>query len=215
MAIGDNDVLPSHTQLDIWEVYARLVLEFIDEASYGHLLHGDKPDLYDITRNLGVEVTRAIPESNQEADALYARLRSVSDEISRAKIIERIEQIGGKVFDRWLLGPKGTDNFNLVINAFGSKLDKLNSGGYEIYAHNHLFVRSCIYADGKILEGALADFVSFNVKPKRFERVIVSVPGFNYDFNLDNRTFSVLAFSSADQFAIAETARSIVVEAEG
>lgn len=38
-------VLPSHMPFDIWEVYARLVLQFLDEATYRNLSHRDKPDL--------------------------------------------------------------------------------------------------------------------------------------------------------------------------
>ena len=52
-AIKYDDVLPSHTYLDIWEVYARLVLQFIDEVTYGRLSHGDKPDLRDGSLDLG------------------------------------------------------------------------------------------------------------------------------------------------------------------
>lgn len=40
-------VLPSHMPFDIWEVYARLVLQFLDEATYRNLSHRDKPDLWD------------------------------------------------------------------------------------------------------------------------------------------------------------------------
>lgn len=50
-------VLHSHMPLDIWEVYARLVLQFLDETTYGNLTHGDKPDLWDELQDLGVEVT--------------------------------------------------------------------------------------------------------------------------------------------------------------
>ena len=40
-------LLPSHMPFDIWEVYARLVLQFLDEATYRNLSHRDKPDLWD------------------------------------------------------------------------------------------------------------------------------------------------------------------------
>ena len=80
--IKNDDALPSHTYLDIWEVYARLVLQFIDAATYGHLSYGDKPDLRDGALDLGVEVTQALATRNQEADALYAKLRTESSEFS-------------------------------------------------------------------------------------------------------------------------------------
>lgn len=66
-------VLSSHMPLDIWEVYARLVLQFLDEATYGNLTHSDKSDLWDELHDLGVEVTQAISRETQEADALYTK----------------------------------------------------------------------------------------------------------------------------------------------
>jgi hypothetical protein len=213
-SIDYNDVLPPHTRLDIWEVYARLVLQFIDAAKYGHLVHGDKPDLQDVKLNLGVEVTQAIPDRNQEAEALYAGLHNEKDEASRSRTIERIEQLGGKVFNHVLFGPNGTDNFDLIIDAFKEKLRKLNAGGYKHFEHNHLFIRSNIYADSVMLDKGLASFVALNIRTISFERIIVSVPGHNYDFDLINRLYRDLSFTSTDQYLIGEKARSAVIEAE-
>lgn len=190
------------------------MLQHIDIALYGHLSHGDKPDLYDRARSLGIEVTQALPVCNQEADALYAKLRSESNESSHSRIIERIEQIGGKVTNYGLLGPNGINSFDLIIDAFEEKLKKLNGGGYESFEHNHLFVRSNVYADRKMLDAGLVSFVSLNVQPLLFERVVVSVPGHNYDFDLLERAYKDLPFDHANQYAIAEKARSIVIEAE-
>ncbi len=213
-AIKHDDVLPSHTCLDIWEAYARLVLQFIDATTYGRLSHGDKPDLRDGALDLGVEVTQALAARNQEADALYAKLRTEDNEFSQARIIERIEQLGGKVSDYGLFGPNGKDDFGLVIDAFKEKLAKLNGGGYEPFGHNHLYIRSDVFADNMMLDKGLADFVSLNTKPKSFERIVVSVPGHNYDFDLNGRTYRDLTFSSTDQYDIAVRAREIVIEAE-
>lgn len=212
--IGHNDVLPPHTRLDIWEVYARLVLQFIDAAEYGHLVYGDKPDLRDEELDLGVEVTQAIPACNQEADALYARLHSEDDEASRSRLIGRIEQVGGKVLDHVLFGPNGIDSFDLIIDALKEKLEKLNTGGYEHFKHNHLFIRSNIYADSEMLDDGLASLIALNVQILSFERVVISVPGHNYDLDLINGLYSDLLFAFADQCSIGERARSIVIEAE-
>ena len=209
-----DNVLPSHMQLDIWEVYARLVLRYIDMPTYGRLSHGDKPDLRDGDLDLGVEVTQALPSCNQEADALFAKLRHGSNELNRTRIIERIEQLGGTVSDYGLFGPNGKNDFDRVIDAFKEKLAKLNGRGYETFGHNHLFIRSDIHADNMMLDEGLTSFVALNTQPSFFERVIVSVPGHNYDFNLNNQTFRDLTFESDDQFEIAEKARSIVIEAE-
>ncbi len=79
-----TDPLPSHPPLDIWEVYARLVLNFIDPATYSNLAHSDKPDLVDRNKDLGVEVTQAIQSNNMEADSLYEKLQHENDKQKRS-----------------------------------------------------------------------------------------------------------------------------------
>lgn len=212
--IRRDDVLPSHMKLDIWEVYARLILQLIDPGAYSGLQHGDKPDLFDAETSIGVEVTQAISSNNQEADALYAKLRSTKDEKLREKLTERIEQVGAQVFEWGLFGPKGTDSFDLAMDAFCTKLTKLNNGGYKAFEHNHLLIRSDILADAMMLGEALTLFSERNDKAVKFERVIVTVPGHNYDFDLIRNMVHDKTFGSMDQYRIAEQARQIVIDAD-
>lgn len=208
------DIMPSHLSLDVWEVYAGLVLQHIDPATYANLSHGDKPDLYDDSTSLGVEVTQAIHPNNQEADALYAKLQTTQDEQVRKRLIERIEQLGGKVMSWGLFGPNGTGSFDLILEAFQGKLDKLNTGGYKPFEHNHLFILSDVLADDRKLESALQCFTELNNLTVTFERIVVSVPGRNYDFDLISKAFTEHLFEMREQHSIAEKALSIVFKAE-
>lgn len=212
-SIAHTDILPSHLPLDIWEVYASLVLQHIDSATYTGLSYGDKPDLYDDSASLGVEVTQAIPPNNQEADALYAKLQLVHDEQTHDRLIERIEQVGGKVESWGLFGPNGADSFDLILKAFQSKLDKLNAGGYKPLEHNHLFVLSNILADNSMLENALQRFKELNYLAIAFERIVISVPGRNYDFDLIKKRVVEHPFGMREQCDIAERSREIVIAA--
>jgi hypothetical protein len=65
-----------------------------------------------------------------------------------------------------------------------------------------------------MLDKGLASFVALNIRTISFERIIVSVPGHNYDFDLINRLYRDLSFTSTDQYLIGEKARSAVIEAE-
>ena len=56
---------------------------------------------------------------------------------------------------------------------------------------------------------ALCRFAELNALPIKFERVIVNVPGHNYDFDLVNQTVEEHLFGSREQFDIAEKAYSI------
>lgn len=93
--------------------------------------------------------------------------------------------------------------------SFEEKAEKLNKGEYESLKHNHLFIFSWILADRRMLENALCRFAELNVLPVKFERLIVNVPGRNYDFDLVNQTVEEHPFGSSEQFDIAEKAYSI------
>ena len=192
------------------EVKAKLILEHIDPVTYNGLIVKDKPDLIDYKTSLDVEVTEANPQANKEADALYSEMQNNGfDATARARSIERIEQLGGQVIDGILYGPGGNDSFDLIMDAFKKKADKLNKGEYEPLKHNHLFIISCILANRRILEDALRRFAKLNALPVKFERIIVNVPGRNYDFDLINHTVEERPFGSREQFDIAEKAYSI------
>lgn len=192
------------------EVYAKLILEHIDPVMYGGLIVKDKPDLIDYKASLGIEVTEANPQANKEADALYSEMQNSGfDATAHARSIERIEQLGGQVINGILFGPGGNDSFDLIMASFKEKTKKLNNGGYESLEHNHLFIISCILANRRMLEDALCRFAELNVLPVKFERVIVNVPGHNYDFDLINQTVEERLFGNREQFDIAEKAYSI------
>ena len=106
--------LPDRTKIDIWECYARHVLQFIDSNKYGNLTYSDKPDLIDRTRSLGIEVTDAQSRKSREAESLYSRLAYIDNQSWKQRQIERIEQCGAHYEGGILIGPRGTNSFELV-----------------------------------------------------------------------------------------------------
>ncbi len=125
------------------EVYAKLILEHIDPVMYGGLIIKDKPDLIDYKTSLGVEVTEANPQASKEIDAKYSEMQNDNlDAAEYARSKERIEQLGGQVIDGILFGPGGNDCFDLIMDAFIKKAEKLNKGEYESLEHYHLFILS-------------------------------------------------------------------------
>ena len=113
--------LPDRTKIDIWECYARHVLQFIDSNKYGNLSYSDKPDLIDRTRSLGIEVTDAQSRESREAESLYSRLAYIDNQSWKQRQIERIEQCGAHYEGGILIGPRGTDSFELVYEALNKK----------------------------------------------------------------------------------------------
>lgn len=207
--------LPDKTKIDIWECYARHVLQFIDSNKYGNLTYSDKPDLIDRTRSLGIEVTDSQSRESREAESLYSRLAFIDDQSWRKRQIERIEQCGAHYESGILFGPKGTDSFELVYEALNKKLERLNSNDYELFRRNELFVKSTILADEEMLREALSKMEKQSRDhPRRFASVTVSVPGHNYVFDFDSSTYKSLEFVSSEQFRIADSARREVIRAE-
>lgn len=207
--------LPDRTKIDIWECYARHVLQFIDSNKYGNLTYSDKPDLIDRTRSLGIEVTDSQSRESREAESLYSRLAFIDDQSWRKRQIERIEQCGAHYESGILFGPKGTDPFELVYEALNKKLERLNSNDYELFRRNELFVKSAILADEEMLREALSKMEKqSHDHPRRFASVTVSVPGHNYVFDFDSSTYKSLEFVSSEQFRIADSARREVIRAE-
>ena len=207
--------LPDRTKIDIWECYARHVLQFIDSNKYGNLTYSDKPDLIDRTRSLGIEVTDSQSRESREAESLYSRLAFIDDQSWRKRQIERIEQCGAHYGSGILFGPRGADSFELVYEALNKKLKRLNSNDYELFRRNELFVKSTIIADEEMLREALSKMEKQSRDhPRRFASVTVSVPGHNYAFDFDSSTYKSLEFVSSEQFRIAESARREVIRAE-
>ena len=181
----------------VWEIYASLVLQYIDASTYSSLEYGERPDLSDRDGGLGIEVTRAIDEKSAEAESLYEGLLSEVDEQKRKDKICQIRKSGGTVGEGWLIGPKGTDNFDLVLECFKEKTKKLNSEGFRLFDHNQLFVFSSILADAEMLDDALLHLLGQRGESRAFERVFVSVPDEVYDFDLVNNSY-YLAFRAHD-----------------
>lgn len=207
--------LPDRTKIDIWECYARHVLQFIDSNKYGNLTYSDKPDLIDRTRSLGIEVTDSQSRESREAESLYSRLAFIDDQSWRKRQVERIEQCGAHYESGILFGPKGTDSFELVYEALNKKLERLNSNDYELFRRNELFVKSTILADEEMLREALSKMEKQSRDhPRRFASVTVSVPEHNYVFDFDSSTYKSLEFVSSEQFRIADSARREVIRAE-
>lgn len=192
------------SKIDIWECYARHVLQFIDSDKYGNLAYSDKPDLIDRAQSLGIEVTASQSQDSRKAESLYSKLLYENDSSQEKRRIELIEQCGAHFEKGVLFGPNGTDSFEPIIEALRKKLDRLDSGDYELFRKNELFVRSTIFADEKMIREALSNMKKESRDhPWHFASVIVSVPGYNYVFDLDASTCISLEFGYEDQHRIA------------
>lgn len=212
MVIDKNIPLPPHTKLDYWECYAKIVLEELFPEKFCNLLLADKPDLQDSNGYVGIEVTRAENPKQLEAESIYSNL-PYKDENQRACDIKRIEKIGAKVHEFFMMGIKGTDSFERINAAISAKCKTISKGGYEPFEEYHLFVFSSIYAVDYMLKEELECLIAEDID--KFYRVIyVLVPGGMYCFYLITKEYRVFDIDSNMQHKQATKARQMVEEGE-
>lgn len=184
---------------------------FIDSDKYGNLAYSDKPDLIDREQSLGIEATASQSQDSRKAESLYSKLLYENDSSQEKRRVELIEQCGAHFEKEVLYGPNSSDSFEPVIEALRKKLDRLDSGDYETVRRNELFVRSNILADAEMLREALSNMKKESSDHScHFASVIVSVPGYNYVFDLDASTCVSLEFEYEDQHRIAREANKEV-----
>ena len=212
MVIDEKKPLSSHTKLDYWECYAKIVLEDLLPNEFCNLTLADKPDLQDANGAVGIEVTRAENPKQIESESLYSGLY-YKPENQRARDIERIEQLGAKLYFGFMAGVKGTDSFDLINNAINAKCKTLSKGGYRDFKEYHLFLFSSIYVVDDMLKEELQYLIANDIG--KFYRVIyILVPGGMYCFDLKTGIYKTFDIDSKKQYEHANQARRMVLEGE-
>ena len=151
--------LPRHTKLDYDECYAKIVLEKFFPAKYQNLQISDRPDLRTKDGNIGIEVTSAIPQEEQEALALASEIPYIDKEKQKERI-DYLKKIGYKYTKYGMLHPPrsyawtglGNPDIEITfcrdfIHAVEEKIKKLNSGNYDLLPEYDLFVQSELYIE--------------------------------------------------------------------
>ena len=212
MVIDEKKPLSSHTKLDYWECYAKIVLGDLFSDKFCDLILADKPDLQDANGYVGIEVTRAENPKRLETESLYSGLY-YKPEKQRVRDIERIEQLGAKLYFGFMAGVKGTDSFDLINNAINSKCKTLSKGGYRNFKEYHLFLFSSIYAVDDMLKEEL-QYLIVNGIGEFYRIIYILVPGGMYCFDLETGIYKTFDIDSKKQFEHATQARRMVLEGE-
>lgn len=151
--MNSNKLLSHHTRLDYNECYAKIVLESVFSGEFD-LEIVDKPDLQDIRKSIGIEVTQGRNPKQKEIEGLYSKMPYVQKSEAE-KIRKQIEKLGGKLCGGILGGISERDDFGYSVNAFKVKLDKINNGKYSYLERYDLFVfDDCldVTPDGSIIQ---------------------------------------------------------------
>ena len=128
-----------------FERYAMVSLATLLGEHYAHLVNRDRPDLQDEDQSLGIEVTRAIRENKNVANALVNEMAGEDVKEVNAEDLRHINQSGYAygLGDGTLIGRNEYDFWSLALplkRILEIKMDKVNNGFYGDFNEFDLFV---------------------------------------------------------------------------
>ena len=128
-----------------FERYAMVSLATLLGEHYAHLVNRDRPDLQDEDQSLGIEVTRAIRENKNVANALVNEMAGEAVKEVNAEDLRHINQSGYAygLGDGTIIGRNEYEFWSLALplkRILEIKMDKVNNGFYGDFNEFGLFV---------------------------------------------------------------------------
>ena len=128
-----------------FERYAMISLATLLGEHYAHLVNRDRPDLQDETQSIGIEVTRAIRENKNVANALVNEMAGENVKEVNAEDLRHINQSGYAygLGDGSIIGRNEYEFWSLALplkRILEIKMDKVNNGFYGDFDEFGLFV---------------------------------------------------------------------------
>lgn len=128
-----------------FERYAMVSLAALLGEHYAHLVNRDRPDLQDETKGIGVEVTRAIRENKNVANALVNEMAGEAVKEVNADDLRHINQSGYAygLGDGSIIGRNEYEYWSLALplkRILEIKMNKVNDGFYGDFHEFDLFV---------------------------------------------------------------------------
>lgn len=128
-----------------FERYAMISLATLLGEQYAHLVNRDRPDLQDENQGLGIEVTRAIRENKNVANALVNEMAGEAVKKVYAEDLRHIKQSGYAygLGDGSIIGRNEYEFWSLALplkRILEIKMDKVNNGFYGDFREFDLFV---------------------------------------------------------------------------
>lgn len=166
-----------HTKLNFDECFAKVVLEEYYSEIYGDLQLRDKPDLWDMKNDIGIEVVCAVDEKMNEALMLWAKMPEKThkqQEGEKKRMLDLgVEYQEGIMSLSSVLYPYDLQKSPLlkVIEVVGNKVDKLNNNLYAKCSRYDLFVVSSIYIQDELLSGLFERIKGVNNKEKTYSAI--------------------------------------------
>ncbi len=213
IVIDPEKPLPTELSKEYWETFAKLILEyFFPEKFYDLSVDDEKPDLRNVSANIGIEVTSVENEKSREIDSLYTRQYAYGNDIQKEKALKRIKELGGKPEKFFLMHPVVNRDIEKIYTAVKTKTQKLNKG-YRVFNENDLFIFDTnIILDAELPE-ILDNIASNSIGEKSFSDVYIYCFGGDlYEFDILHRKYNHIEESSEIVQQLAIDTRQILIQ---
>ncbi len=151
-----------------FERYARVSLEKLLDEGFAALLNKDRPDLQSADgRSIGIEVTRAMPESKEAADTMLKEMAGIRPVKSAGVESEDLDSMlasgyGYGLDDGQYVGSREYDYWSLALpmrRIIENKVSKAGNGFYGEFESLSLYV----FSKDALSDSEVADIMDFTM----------------------------------------------------
>lgn len=195
-----------------FERYAMISLATLLGEHYAHLVNRDRPDLQDETRSIGIEVTRAIRENKNVANALVNEMAGEDVKEVNADDLRHINQTGYAygLGDGSIVGRNEYEYWSLALplkRILEIKMDKVNNGFYGDFHEFDLFVFTKEDLDISQIKQTIAFMMERQAYQNRlYARLFISQIQTLFDCDLETGHYRKIRISQAQRRSFYEEA---------
>jgi hypothetical protein len=198
-----------------FERYAMVSLATLLGEHYAHLVNRDRPDLQDETQGIGIEVTRAIRENKNVANALVNEMAGEDVKEVNAEDLLHINQSGYAygLGDGSIIGRNEYEFWSLALplrRILEIKMDKVNNGFYGDFNEFDLFVFTKEDLDLDQIKQTIAFMIEKQAYQNRFySRLFLSQIQALFDCDLETGRYRKIKISKTQRRSFYEEAIQI------
>ena len=195
-----------------FERYAMVSLATLLGEHYANLVNRDRPDLQDEAQSLGIEVTRAIRENKNVANALVNEMAGEDVKEVNAEDLRHINQSGYAygLGDGSIIGRNEYEFWSLALplkRILEIKMDKVNNGFYGDFHEFGLFVFTKEDLDLDQIKQTIAFMMERQAYQNRlYSRLFISQIQSLFDCDLETGRYRKIKINEAQRRSFYEEA---------
>lgn len=208
--VDDLKPLTNKDATNFTEIFALLTLKLLFPDLYGLLAHKDRPDIIDITNNVGIEVTQGVnpvmAAAIHEWRLSFEETNPIKGAIRHKKMEKYGEPFQGGIqsWSRPLVSRKN------ILNAIKKKAGKFSSYNMDVI---DLFVDTDFaYSVDKRELNEIGTDIQERLKPLniKYRYIYILTTNFLFQFNINSQIFKIVSYPSSKQEEVGSDVRKII-----